>query len=136
MENERRATRGDYHLHSNRFAGRLLGNRETGSWQPGGEVDLHFVDYNRVGLPHADGRPNPGRGAADENPIRVGGIEVDFVIPDETRVTAVEAIEPEQALPQEIRFKVAENRVRFSMPVFRVYSVARIKLAPRPAADT
>jgi len=98
----------------------------------GGEIDLHFVNYNRVELPrNANGRPNPGRGAADENSIPVGGIQVDFVLPENTRVTAVQVIEPEQFNPQRIRFRKVENRVQFSMPVFRVYSVARIMLAPQ-----
>ena len=109
---------------------RVAANRPAG----GGEIDLHFVNYNRVELPRtANDRPNPGSGTADENPIPVGGIEVEFVIPAETKVTAVEVIEPEQAKPQKIRFKVTENRVAFSMPAFRVYSVARIKLTPKPA---
>ena len=98
----------------------------------GGEIDLHFVNYNRVELPgNANGRPNPGRGAADENPIPVGGIEVDFVLPENSRVTAVEVIEPEQLNPQKVRFQKVENRVKFTVPVFRVYSVARIMLAPK-----
>jgi hypothetical protein len=99
----------------------------------GGEIDLHFVNYNRVELPPTKaGDPNPGNGTADENAIPVGGIEVAFAIPAGQKVTAVEVIEPEQLKPQVVRFTVAENRASFSLPPFLVYSVARVKLAPLP----
>ena len=107
---------------------RVAANKPAG----GGEIDLHFVNYNRVELPRNNGRPNPGHGAADENPIPVDGITVDFAIPEGEKVLGVEVLEPEQQNPQKIRFKREGNRLKFSMPVFRVYSVARIKVEPLP----
>ena len=107
---------------------RVSANKPAG----GGEIDLHFVNYNRVELPRINGRPNLGRGAADENPIPVGGIEVNFAIPEGQKVLGVEVLEPEQQKPQKIRFKRKGNRIKFSMPVFRVYSVARIKVEHIP----
>lgn len=100
--------------------------------EAGGEVDLHFVNYNRVELPVGKNGKRPlGRGAADENPIPVGGVKVDFAVPEGMRVTGVEVLEPEQAAPQKLRFTrdKERNRVAFDLPVFRVYSVARVLMA-------
>lgn len=97
----------------------------------GGEIDLHFVNYNRKELPpHKNGRPNPGRGAKDENPIPVSGIPVVFDVPADERVTAIEVVTPESPDPVAVEF-IGKDRVTFTVPEFLVYSVARIKLAPR-----
>ena len=43
-----------------------------------GEIDLHFVNYNREEFPPnpKNGRPVPGKGPEDENPIPVSGISI------------------------------------------------------------
>ena len=99
--------------------------------EAGGEVDLHFVNYNRVELPVGKNGKRPlGRGVADEHPIPIGGVKVDFAVPEGMRVTAVEVLEPEQWAPQKLRFTrdKEKRRVAFDMPVFRVYSVARVMM--------
>src|SRR5262249_5648042 len=46
------------------------------------ELDLHFVNYDRVELPPlADGKPNLGAGIEDEKPRAVSGIVADVVVP-------------------------------------------------------
>jgi hypothetical protein len=98
----------------------------------GGEVDLHFVNYNRVELPKDKNGKRPlGRGIADENPIPAGGVKVDFAVPERMRVTGVEVLEPEEWAPQKVRFTLdkTRNRVAFDLPVFKVYSVARVRMA-------
>ena len=100
--------------------------------EAGGEVDLHFVNYNRVELPAGENEKRQlGRGVADENPIPVGGVKVNFVVPNGMRVTDVEVLEPEQAAVQKLQFTrdKEQNRVAFDLPVFRVYSVARVLTA-------
>ena len=101
----------------------------------GGEIDLHFVNYNRKELPpRKNGRPNPGRGTKDENPIAVPGIQVSFRVPAENRVTGIEVVTPEDPDPKTIRFS-GDQRVSFELPEFLVYAVARVKLARRDAGE-
>ena len=93
---------------------------------------MHFVNYNRVELPVGENEKRQlGHGVADENPIPVGGVKVNFVVPDGMRVTGVEVLEPEQAAVQKLRFTrdKEQNRIAFDLPVFRVYSVARVLTA-------
>ena len=62
----------------------------------GNEIDLHFVNYNR--------EPGPegyrGRGIADEKPIVVESIKLDFIIAEGNRAVKVEALSPEKPEPR------------------------------------
>ena len=90
------------------------------------EVTLHFVNYNREEGPEG----YQGRGIVDEKPIPVSGVGVDFVVPTGSRVVKVEALSPEKPEPQEVVTEAAGGRVRFTLPEFLVYGMARIHLEP------
>ena len=70
-----------------------------------------------------------GSGIADERPRPVSGIRGDFRLPAGTRAHVVIALSPEYAGPQKVPFESAGDRVRFTMPEFLVYGVARVRLA-------
>jgi hypothetical protein len=94
----------------------------------GNEIDLHFVNYDRDELPkRANGKPNPGRGPADERAKAVSGAEVSFVLPAGVKVSEVEVISPEYEKPLHPAFQVADGRISFTLPEFLVYTVARLK---------
>ena len=94
----------------------------------GNEIDLHFVNYDRDELPkRANGKPNPGRGPADERPKAVSGAEVSFVLPTGVKVSEVEVISPEYEKPLHPAFRFTNGRISFTMPKFLVYAVARLK---------
>jgi len=95
----------------------------------GQEVDLHFVNYNREEGPEG----YRGKGIADEKPIAVESVMVDFVIPEGMRPLRIEALSPEEPEPREIRFEESGGRVRFTAPEFLVYGLARIHLAVQKA---
>ena len=88
----------------------------------GGEITLHFVNYDREAM------PSRARGIADERPIPVAGVRADVRIPASTRVTKVEFITPEEPEPVELAAESTGGRVRFTTPKFLVYGVARILL--------
>ncbi len=90
----------------------------------GGEVTLHFVNYGREPGPEG----YAGTGIADENPIAVDGVGVDFVVPSGSRVVKVDSLSPERPDPQPVDFQVEGDRLRFTMPEFLVYGMARIHL--------
>ena len=92
----------------------------------GGEVTLHFVNYDREPGPEG----YAGTGIADEKPIAVDGVGVDFVLPDGSRVVKVEALSPERPEPQPVDIQVESGRLIFTMPEFLVYGMARIHLEP------
>jgi len=58
----------------------------------------------------------------------VKGAEVDFVVPEGLQVEAVEFLTPEDPDPQRIEFATADGRIRFELPEFLVYAVARLKV--------
>lgn len=96
----------------------------------GDEVTLHFVNYNREEPPKdKQGRPSAGRGIADERPIAVKRIGVDLQLPRGRRVASVEAFTPEDPDPQSIQFKQQDQRLKFTVPGFLVYRLARIRFA-------
>lgn len=95
----------------------------------GHEVDIHFVNYNREEGPEG----YRGKGIADEKPIAVESMKVDFVIPEGMRPLRVESLSPEEPEPREIRFKESGGRVQFTAPEFLVYGLARIHLAVQKA---
>ena len=94
----------------------------------GNEIDLHFVNYDRDELPkRANGKPNHGRGPADERPKAVPQTKVSFVLPAGIKVSEVEVISPEYEKSLHPDFRIADGRISFSLPKFLVYAVARLK---------
>ena len=89
----------------------------------GDEIDIHFVNYNRE---EPTKKRSPGGGIKDEKPIPVKGIKVSFVLPKGERVRRIEFITPETPEPKQLRSTTAGGRVRFRIPEFLVYGVARI----------
>ena len=69
-----------------------------------------------------------GKGIADEKPIAVKSVKVNFVLPEGRSVAKVEALSPESPDPQEIEIEQSGGRVRFTVPEFLVYGLARIHL--------
>lgn len=90
------------------------------------ELDIHFVNYNRE-EPKGD---KAGKGIVDEKPIAAKGVAANVRIPAGFCVTRVEAICPEGTSPESLKFLVTGDRVKFAMPEFLVYGVARIRLEP------
>lgn len=102
---------------------RVSGSRPAG----GGEIDLHFVNYNREELPkNAKGEPNPGKGNADEKPIAIESIAVDFALPPNFEIGSAEFITPEHPDPRPLAFEQVGHRLKFTTPDFLVYGVARL----------
>lgn len=90
--------------------------------------DIHFVNYDRVEPPRQrDGQPSPGSGARDERPVAVNSIVADVWLPN-LRPTAVEFLSPESERPVSVPFEFTAGRVRFAVPEFLVYGIARIRL--------
>jgi len=104
----------------------------------GGEIDIHFVNYNRQEPPpKKNGDPNPGNGTPDEKPIPVANIGVDFALPPNFKLGRVEFISPETPDPRELSIERSASRVKFTVPEFLVYGVVRliaIKEEPVPLA--
>jgi hypothetical protein len=96
------------------------------------EIDVHLVNYNRVEpAPGPDGRPSPGSGIADERPLPVSGIVADIALPAGATARAVRFLTPERPDEQAVEpLESAEGRVRFAVPPFLVYGVARIEYRP------
>jgi hypothetical protein len=93
----------------------------------GGEVTLHFVNYDRT----EPKKPrDPGSGIADEKPVAVEGVAVDLALTAGLKATAVRVSSPEAPDPVEVKFMAGEGRVRFAVPKFLVYAVARVETAP------
>ncbi|HEX8914176.1 MAG TPA: hypothetical protein VF796_17640 [Humisphaera sp.] len=91
----------------------------------GGEVTVHFVNYNR----QESGKPkDPGRGIADEKPIAAAGVSADLVLPAGAKAKGVSVSSPESPEPVEVRFAQDGDRVRFEVPGFLVYAIARVRL--------
>jgi len=92
----------------------------------GGEIDLHFVNYNRT---EPAEKRSAGGGIKDEKPIAAEGVVVDFALPRKAVVKAVTIVTPEE--PDEVEVKVKEQAgwASFAVPKFLVYAVARIKFA-------
>ncbi len=93
------------------------------------ELHIHFVNYNRTEPPKdAHGRPSAGGGIKDEKPIAAQMVRADVRLPPGFRASGVDAFSPEHPDPVALQFKQADHRVRFELPEFLVYCVARIKL--------
>ncbi len=111
------------------FAVRVSASRPAGSDR---EIDLHFVNYNRTEPPRGpDGKPSPGAGIRDEKPLPATGIVADFALPAGMTLKSVRFLTPERAEERTLDATVAEGRVRFALPEFLVYGVARVELEPQ-----
>ncbi len=88
------------------------------------DLILHLVNYNRK---EPAQKRSAGRGIVDEKPIPVAGIKVDLVLPKGFRPGRVEAVSPEYAAPQEMKYEVRGGRLHLIVPRFLVYSVVRIQ---------
>lgn len=93
----------------------------------GSEITLHFVNYNRK---EPKGKANAGRGYVDDNPIAAENIKVDLVVPAGQRVVRVEALAPEEPAPVLLKAEEQAGRLRFTMPRFLVYGIARVRTQP------
>lgn len=91
----------------------------------GGEITLHFVNYNRT---EPKEPRSPGGGIKDEKPIAAEGVKVDFVLPKDVKVKRVIVATPEEPEEQEVKFEVKDGRLKFDVPKFLVYAIARIIL--------
>jgi hypothetical protein len=91
----------------------------------GSEVILHFVNYNRTEPAMAR---SPGSGIKDEKPIVAEGVRADFVVPAGMKVTGVRIATPEEPDGTEAKFTAKDGRVKFEVPKFLVYAIARVEL--------
>ena len=92
----------------------------------GHELTLHFVNYNRT---EPAEKRSAGGAAADEKPIAAPDFHCDIVLPAGTTATRLTVMTPEDPDPIAIPFAVAApNRLRFTLPGFLVYRVARVEL--------
>lgn len=91
----------------------------------GKEITLHFVNYNR----EEPAKPrSAGSGIKDEKPIAVKQAGVDLVLPEGAKVRSVRFLTPEEPQPIEVKAQASEGRVRFTVPSFLVYGIARVEL--------
>ncbi len=91
----------------------------------GGEITLHFVNYNRT---EPDKPKSPGSGIKDEKPIATEGVTGDFVLPKDAKVKKVIVATPEDPEGTEVKFEVKDGRLKFEVPKFLVYAIARVIL--------
>jgi hypothetical protein len=91
----------------------------------GGEITLHFVNYNRT---EPDKPKSPGGGIKDEKPIAAEGVKADFVLPKDAKVKKVIVATPEEPDGVEVKFEFKDGRVKFDVPKFLVYAIARVVL--------
>ena len=89
----------------------------------GNEITLHFVNYNRE---EAADKKNRGRGIADEKPIATSAFESDLRLPRGFAVSRIEFLTPESEQTISVDFRQSRERVRFQVPPFLVYGVARV----------
>lgn len=92
-----------------------------------GELDLHFVNYNRDEPPKSKaGKPSAGGGVKDEKAIAVDGGRCSVLLPENLKPARATFLIPEGEATS-IEFKIANGRVEFDVPKFLVYGVARIQ---------
>lgn len=100
---------------------RISANRS----QKGGELTLHFVNYNRT---EPDKKRSPGRGIVEEKPIAVDAVHADMLLPGGARVLKVLVQTPEEPEAVELKFETKDGRLKFTLPKFLVYAVARVNV--------
>lgn len=91
----------------------------------GGELTVHLVNYNRE---EPAEKRSPGGGIKDEKPIAAEGVAVDLALPTGAKVGAVRVVTPEDTEGVAVKAEETDGRVRFAVPRFLVYAVARIEL--------
>jgi hypothetical protein len=89
----------------------------------GNELTLHFVNYNRE---EPAAKRSPGRGIQDEKPLPAEGVTVDLVLPQGLKAPRVVFATPE-ADDVELAATTVGDRVRFTLPQFLVYGIARVQ---------
>ena len=89
------------------------------------EMTLHFVNYNRDEPPDKKTR---GSGIKDEKPIGAPASQADVKFGEAMRAVRVEFLTPEADQARALEFEQVGARVRFRVPEFLVYGVARIHL--------
>ncbi len=90
----------------------------------GGELTLHFVNYDRD---EPKEPRSPGGGIKDEKPRAADGVKADVRLPLGKTVAAVRVATPE-AETVAVPFEARDGRLRFTVPRFLVYAVARVEL--------
>ena len=63
-----------------------------------------------------------------KDPLNLISRNVDFALPRNAKVASVNVVTPEEPDGDEVKFVVKDGRVQFTVPMFLVYAVARIKL--------
>jgi hypothetical protein len=91
----------------------------------GSDITIHFVNYNRE--EPAD-KKQPGRGIEDEKPLASPSLACDLLLPAGTRVDRVEFLTPEEDEAHLLEFEQGGSRLKFHVPSFLVYGVARVRL--------
>jgi hypothetical protein len=91
----------------------------------GNELTLHLVNYNRT---EPAEKRSPGAGAAEEKPIAAPPIACDVLLPAGTQALEVLCATPESPEPVTVSIDPSDGRVRFTVPEFLVYAIARIRL--------
>lgn len=89
------------------------------------DMTLHFVNYNRR---EPEQKKSAGRGYIDDNPIAVEKVAADVQVPAGSRVATIEFLTPEDPTAVQLKFDVQEGRVRFTVPKFLVYGIAKVQL--------
>jgi hypothetical protein len=92
----------------------------------GGELTLHFVNYNRE--VSAD-KKNPGKGIQDEKPIAAPASQADLNLDRKQRVRRVDFLTPEAEQSRAVEFEQTDSRLRFRVPEFLTYGVVRVYFA-------
>jgi hypothetical protein len=90
----------------------------------GKELTVHFVNYDR------DEPKEPrsaGGGINDEKPRAVAGVTADIALPPGAKVGRARVATPEDGAAP-LRVEVRDGRLRFEVPPFLVYAVARVEL--------
>jgi len=90
----------------------------------GGQLHLHFVNYNREEPPKPK---SPGSGIHDEKPITTPVIAGDLRLPPGFEQSHVTFFTPESPTPIPIAAKSAGDRLRFEVPGFLVYAVIEVQ---------
>jgi hypothetical protein len=91
----------------------------------GGEITLHFVNYNRT---EPKEPKSSGSGIKDEKPIAVEGVKADFVLPKGAKVKNLTFATPEDPDGTKIQIDEKDGRLKFEVPKFLVYAIVRIEL--------
>jgi len=90
------------------------------------EWTVHLVNYNRE---EPEKAKSPGRGIQDEKPLPVEQVEVNLMWPENLPVTAVLTCTPEDPESVPVDYRLEGGRLRFTVPRFLVYRIARVQYA-------